>query len=83
MHGCRGQGQGLGRFLRHIVLENFDGAQSFLLIDVKTLDPAGLTHVLTRHTDCVRLAAHRYATKRAVEEEFGALPQPHTYAFSS
>ena len=30
-------------------------AQSFLLIDVKTLDAAGLTHVLTRHTDRVRL----------------------------
>ena len=57
-----------------MTLENFDGAQSFLLIDVKTLDPAGLTHVLTRHTDHVRLAAHRYATKRAVEEEYGALP---------
>ena len=57
-----------------IVLENFDGAQSFLLIDVKTFDAAGLTHVLTRHTDRVRLAAHRYVTKRAVEEEYGALP---------
>ena len=57
-----------------IVLENFDGAQSFLLIDVKILDAAGLTHVLTRHTDRVRLAAHRYAAKRAVEEEYGALP---------
>ena len=45
-----------------IDLENFDGAQSFLLIDVKTLDAAGLTHVLTRHTDRVRLAAHRYVT---------------------
>ena len=48
-------------------------AQSFLPIDVKTFDAAGLTHVLTRHTDRVRLA-HRYVNKRAVEEEYGALP---------
>ena len=26
--------------------------------------------MLTRHTDRVRLAAHRYVTKRAVEEEY-------------
>ena len=69
------QGPGAGlRKVPDIVLENFDGAQSFLLIDVKTFDAAGLTHVLTRHTDRVRLAAHRYVTKRAVEEEYGALP---------
>ena len=64
--------------MRERVLENFDGPQSFLLIDVKTLDAAGLTHVLTRHTDRVRLAAHRYVTMRAVQEEYGALPAgPH------
>ena len=40
----------------------------------KTLDAAGLTHVLTRHTDRVRLAAHRYVTRRAVQLEYGALP---------
>ena len=69
------QGPGAGlRKVPDIVLENFDGAQSFLLIDVKTFDAAGLTHVLTRHTDRVRLAAHRYVTKRAIEEEYGALP---------
>ena len=46
------QGPGAGlRKVPDIVLENFDGPQSFLLIDVKTLDAAGLTHVLTRHTD--------------------------------
>ena len=69
------QGPGAGlRKVPDIVLENFDGPQSFLLIDVKTLDAAGLTHVLTRHTDRVRLAAHRYVTRRAVQEEYGALP---------
>ena len=30
--------------------------------------------MLTRHTDRVRLAAHRYVTRRAVQEEYGALP---------
>ena len=50
-------------FLALSLIENFDGAQSYLLIDA-----AGLTHALTRHTDRVRLAAHRYVTKRAVEE---------------
>ena len=30
--------------------------------------------VRTRHTDRVRLAAHRYVTRRAVQEEYGALP---------
>ena len=69
----QGPGAGLRR-VPDIVLDNFDGAQSFLLIDVKTLDAADLTHVLTRHTDRVRLAAPRCVTKRAVEEEYGALP---------
>ena len=58
-----------------IVLENFDGAQSFLLIDVKTLDAAGTTHIAARHTDRTRLAAHRYVTRRAVEHEYGTLPE--------
>ena len=70
-------GAGL-RKVPDIVLENFDGPQSFLLIDVKTLDAAGLTHVLTRHTDRVRLAAHRFVTRRAVQEEYMSMvPCPH------
>ena len=52
-----------------------DGAQSFLLIDVKTLDAAGTTHIAARHTDRTRLAAHRYVTRRAVEHEYGTLPE--------
>ena len=58
-----------------IVLENFDGARSYMLIDVKTLDAAGTEHVAHRHTDRVRLAAHRFVTRRAVEDEYGGLPE--------
>ena len=59
-------------------------AQSFLLIDVKTLDAAGATHIADRHMppqDRTHLAAHRYmyVTQRAVEQEYsmvyGALRQ--------
>ena len=70
----QGPGAGLSK-VPDIVLENFDGAQSFLLIDVKTLDAAGTTHIAARHTDRTRLAAHRYVTRRAVEHEYGTLPE--------
>ena len=46
----QGPGAGLSK-VPDIVLENFDGAQSYLLIDVKTLDAAGTTHIAARHTD--------------------------------
>ena len=53
------QGPGAGlRKVPDIVLENFDGPRSFTLIDVKTFDPAGPTHINTNHTDRTRLAAH-------------------------
>ncbi len=49
--------------LRHrpdIVLVGFDGPRSYVLIDVKTFDPAGVTWITRRHTDTVRLAAHAW-----------------------
>ena len=46
----QGPGAGLSK-VPDIVLENFDGAQSFLLIDGKTLDAAGTTHIAARHID--------------------------------
>ena len=55
------------------MLENFDGPNSFLLIDVKTLDAAGPTHMAVRHTDRIRLAAHRYVTDHSRTHEYGAL----------
>ena len=69
--------QGPGAGLRHIpdiVLENFDGPNSFLLIDVKTLDVAGPTHLAVRHTDRVRLAAHRHVTAHSHTHDYGVLP---------
>ena len=42
---------------------------------MKTLDAAGTEHVAHRHTDRVRLAAHRFVTRRAVEDEYGGLPE--------
>ena len=70
--------QGPGAGLRHIpdiVLENFDGPRSFTLIDVKTFDPAGPTHITTNHTDRTRLAAHIAVAKHSRETEYGPLPE--------
>ena len=70
------QGPGAGlRKVPDIVLENFDGPQSYLLIDVKTFDAAGASHITDHHTDRTRLTAHRHAVQRAVEHEYGALPE--------
>ena len=69
----QGPGAGLRRIL-DIVLENFDGPNSFLLIDVKTLDVAGPTHLAVRHTDRVRLAAHRHVTAHSHTHDYGVLP---------
>ena len=57
------------------MLENFDGPRSYLLIDVKTFDAAGASHITNHHTDRTRLTAHRHAVQRAVEHEYGALPE--------
>ena len=69
----QGPGAGLRR-IPDIVLENFDGPNSFLLIDVKTLDVAGPTHLAVRHTDRVRLAAHRHVTAHSHTHDYGVLP---------
>ena len=52
-------GPGLPLYHRpDIVVRGYDGTGTFLLIDCKTLDAAGATHVATHHTDRTRLAAH-------------------------
>ena len=69
--------QGPGAGLRKppdIVLAGFDGPLSYTLIDVKTLDAAGPTHVATDHTDTLRLAAHVAAATRCTRVEYGQLP---------
>ena len=69
------QGPGAGlRKVPDIVLENFDGPRSFTLIDVKTFDPAGPTHIDTNHTDRNRLAAHLAIARNCRQTEYGPLP---------
>ena len=69
--------QGPGAALRHrpdIVLRNFDGPRSYTLLDVKTFDAAGATHVASQHTDTSRSAAHTSIASHCVGTEYGALP---------
>ena len=69
------QGPGAGlRKVPDIVLENFDGPRSFTLIDVKTFDRAGSSHINTNHTDHDRSAAHRAVAHRCRVTEYGPLP---------
>ena len=49
--------------------------RSFTLIDVKTFDPAGASHINTNHTDRTRLAAHRAIARHSRETEYGPLPE--------
>ena len=68
---------GPGAGLAHrpdIVLRGFDGPHSFTLLDIKTLDAAGVTHVNAQHTDARRLAAHASVAAHCVNTEYGALP---------
>ena len=43
-----------------LALEGFDGSGTFTLVEVKTIDPAGPTHIHAQHTDrdTCRGAAH-------------------------
>ena len=41
-----------------IILRDYDRPNSYVLIDIKTLDAAGSTHIATHHTDRSRLSAH-------------------------
>ena len=41
-----------------IILRDFDKAGTYVLIDIKTLDAAGPSHVAAHHTDRARLTAH-------------------------
>ena len=69
--------QGPGAGLRHapdIVLVDFDGERSYTLIDMKTLDAAGASHVSSHHTDRLRLSAHRAISAHTHAAEYGPLP---------
>ena len=43
-----------------IVLEGFDGRDSYTILEVKTCEPAGDAWIARQHTDTSRGAAHRY-----------------------
>ena len=63
--------------LRHrpdLVLLNLDGQGKHVIVDVKTFDAAGATHVATHHTDTTRLGAHTAEEKRCARHDYGALP---------
>ena len=65
----------VGSGLRHrpdLVLRDDSGG--WVLIDVKTLDPAGATHVASAHTDTHRLAAHVRVERTCAHDEYGPLP---------
>ena len=68
---------GPGAGLKHrpdIVLRGFDGPRSYTLLDIKTFDAAGATHVASQHTDARRHAAHDSIASHCVRTEYGALP---------
>ena len=68
---------GPGAGLRHrpdAVIAGLDGPGTYCLIDVKTFDPCGATHVSTDHTDRRRLAAHIAITRHSSRAEYGDLP---------
>ena len=56
------------------MLRGFDGPQSYTLLDVKTFDAAGATHVASQHTDARRFAAHTSIASHCVGTEYGVLP---------
>ena len=73
MAWMQGPGAGLPK-PPDIVLAGFDGPRSYTLIDVKTLDAAGPTHIATHHTATTRLAAHTHTATHCALHEYGVLP---------
>ena len=57
---------------RYIVISDLHGPGSFTLIDVKTLDVCGPTHIESHQSHRVRLAQHA-AVERATAADYGAL----------
>ena len=56
-----------------LILTDLDGPGTFTIIDVKTLDAAGPSHIASDHTDRDRLAAHA-AAARHWTASYGVLP---------
>ena len=69
--------QGAGAAVDHapdIILRDFDKAGTYLLIDIKTLDAAGPSHIAANHTDRARLAAHLAIATHSRRHQYGILP---------
>jgi hypothetical protein len=54
-----------------IVLRDYDKPNSYVLIDIKTLDAPGPTHIATHHTDRSRLAAHLAIATHSRRNQYG------------
>jgi hypothetical protein len=54
-----------------IVLRDYDKPNSYVLLDIKTLDAAGPSHVATHHTDRSRLSAHLAIATHSRRNQYG------------
>jgi hypothetical protein len=71
----RGYGSGLPK-QPDIVILDLDGRESFVIIDVKTIDPAGSSALSTLHTASRRLAHHDRVARQSAVDYFGTPPSP-------
>ena len=65
--------QGPGASLQHtpdLVVLGLEAPNVYTLIEVKTFDPCGASHVATSHTDTTRLAAHRAVVAASRRDEY-------------
>ena len=84
--GEAAQDRGMGAFMQaegaglpHIpdlVLEGFDGPGTFTLLEVKTFDPCGATHMGAQHTDRDRGAAHAHVVAQSRRVDYRLPDQP-------
>jgi hypothetical protein len=54
-----------------IILHDYDRPNSFVLIDIKTLDAAGSAHIATHHTDRARMSAHLAIAAHSRRNQYG------------
>ena len=54
-----------------IIIRDYDGPNSFVLIDIKTLDAAGSAHIGAHHTDRARLPAHLAIAANSRRHQYG------------
>ena len=54
-----------------IILHDYDGPNSFVLIDIKTLDAAAPSHIAAHHTDRARLPAHLAIAANSRRHQYG------------